>query len=258
MPPADEGAGSAGQTQRARTVLPLRCRAHRASVRQASPHGHRRLAGSSAESQRGGPVTHHLFWEGAPRADQEPPRGQRPPWNCKHTCKRGKFIRNMPLSELLLLCHPSPVLTDFQDLPVSQWHRRSYGRPRRILSCVLGCWSLLHLPFFFSFPCHSSAVLLLFVYLSPPHSSSSSRAWLTPSWPDFVHTGTSSDQLQLRKKTSCSETEVWPRCFHTGQWWKSQQWRQKFSGWCFGPRDVNPPPPLSWISNRWTNDENNN
>lgn len=58
---ADEGAGSAGQTQRARPFLPLRRRAHRASVRQASPHGYRRLTGSSAESQRGRPVTHHLF-----------------------------------------------------------------------------------------------------------------------------------------------------------------------------------------------------
>lgn len=58
--PADEGAGAAGQTKRARSFLPICCRADGASVGEASPHGDRRLAGSSAEGECGRPVADHL------------------------------------------------------------------------------------------------------------------------------------------------------------------------------------------------------
>lgn len=59
-PAADEGAGAAGQAQRAREVLQIRCRAHRARLGEAAAHRHRRVAGTAAEGGRGGPVKDHL------------------------------------------------------------------------------------------------------------------------------------------------------------------------------------------------------
>lgn len=219
LSPADEGARAAGQTKRARPLLPLRRRADRASVRQTSSHGHGRVAGSPAEGQRGRPIAHHVFREGAPRSDQEPPRGQRASRHGEHARQGGQFTRSDPLSKPLpLLRHPpAPRLSGTQDLQVSGWDRDAYRQPCWSLSRVLRCFCF-SLPLFFSTPGTS----LPFVLLCPPPSPSSSSSFTSgtgpvSTWPDFVFTGTSGGPVQLREKAPCTEAEVGSRSFHTGQ-----------------------------------------
>lgn len=225
LSPADEGARAAGQTKRARPLLPLRRRADRAGVWQTSSHGHGRVVGSPAEGQRGRPIAHHIFREGAPRPDQEPPRGQRTSGHGKHAGQGGQFTRSDPLSKPLpFLRHPPALrLSGTQDLQVSGWDRSAYRQPCWSLSRVLGCFCF-SLPLFFSTPGTSSPFVLLCIYLCPSHSSSPSSSSSFTSgtgpistWPDFVFTGASGGPVQLREKAPCTETEVGSRCFHTGQ-----------------------------------------